>query len=116
MRRRPVRGILRDNEDRPVETHLLAVVLPDMRVVPVSPRIRELEAVLEPLADCDRLLRRVRAVVAVVQPYAVPVHGGLEIALVLDVDDDARALPDLEDRPRHRAVVREHPHLVLTQA
>src|SRR5918992_1104283 len=43
-------------------------------------------------------------------------HRGLEITLVLDVDDDTRALAHLQDRPGDRAVVGEHPHLVLTQA
>ena len=39
-------------------------------------------------ADRDRRLRLMRAVVAVLQTQPVPVDGRLEVALVLDVDDD----------------------------
>ena len=49
-------------------------------------------------------------VVAVVEPQAVPVDRCLQIALVLDVDDDLRAFLDFENRSRDRLVVGEHPH------
>jgi hypothetical protein len=44
------------------------------------------------------------------------VDGRLHVALVLDVDDDLRALLHLEDRPRDRVVVGQHPHGVLADA
>ena len=45
-------------------------------------------------ADRDRRLGLVRdAVVLVLQPQPVPVHGGVQVAVVGDVDDDLRALP-----------------------
>jgi hypothetical protein len=99
MRRWPVVGIGRDHENVPVQTHLLTVVLADVRVVPVGARVRELEAVLEALADLDRLLRRLGAVVAIVQPQSVPVARRLEIAVVLDVHGHARTLCHLEEGP-----------------
>jgi hypothetical protein len=83
----------------PYRPELLAVVLADVRVVPVGARIRERHPRRVALADLDRRLRLVRAVVAVLEPQAVPVDGGLHVALVLDVDDDLGALLDLEDRP-----------------
>jgi hypothetical protein len=113
---RPVVGVRRDDEDGAVEAHLLAVVLADVRVVPVCAGIRELEAVLEPLADSDRLLGLVRPVVAVVQTQAVPMDRGLQVALVLGVDDDLRPLGDLEGRARDRAVVGQHPHAGVSDA
>ena len=90
--RRPVVGVGGDDEDVPVQAHLLAVVLADVRVVPVDAGIGELDAVGEAAADRDRRLRLVRAVVAVLDPQAVPMHGRLQVALVRDVDDDLRAL------------------------
>ena len=93
MRRRPVVGVGRLDEDVAVQAHLLAVVLADVRVVPVDARVGERDPGREALADRHRLLRLVRAVVAVLEPQPVPVDGGLDVALVLDVDDDLRALP-----------------------
>src|SRR4029450_153245 len=73
MRGRPVRGIGRGDKDVPIEPHLLAVVLADVRVVPVRARVGETDLVREGLADWDRRLRFVRSVVAVVESQAVPV-------------------------------------------
>ena len=42
--------------------------------------------------------------------------GGLHVALVLDVDDDLRALLDFENRPGDRAVVGQHPHDAVADA
>ena len=50
------------------------------------------------------------SVVAVLEPQPVPVDGGLHVALVLDVDDDLRALLHLERGAGDRAVVGQHPH------
>ena len=75
-----------------VEAQLLAVVLADVRVVPVDAGVGERDARRVAAADGHELLGLVRAVVAVVQPQPVPVDGGLQVALVLDVDDDLRAL------------------------
>jgi hypothetical protein len=52
----------------------------------------------------------VRAVVAVLEPQAVPVNGGVEVAVVDHVHDDLRTLLHTQGRPGDRAVVRQHPH------
>ena len=62
------------------------------------------------LADRDRCLRVMRAVIAVLEAQAVPVNGGLEVPVVGDVHRRGRAFGELERRPRHRTVVRQHPH------
>ena len=62
------------------------------------------------LADQDRRLGLVGAVVAVLEPQTVPVDGGVYVALVLDVNDDLRPLLHLQDRPGDRSVVGQHPH------
>jgi hypothetical protein len=108
--RGPVAGILGEDEHVAVQAHLLAVVLADVRVVPVEPWVREGDPRAQAPADGDRRLRLVRAVVAVLEPQAVPVHGRLEIAAVDDVDLDLRALPHLERGSRDGSVVREHAH------
>jgi hypothetical protein len=82
--RRPVVRLGGLDETVSVQAQLLAVVLADMRVVPVSAGVRERYARREALADLDRRLRLVRAVVAVLEPQSVPVHGRLHVALVLD--------------------------------
>jgi hypothetical protein len=50
------------------------------------------------------------AVVAVLNPEPMPVDCLLEIALVLDVEDDLRVLLHLEGRPGYRTVLDQHPH------
>ena len=77
----------------PYRPSLLGVVLPDVRVVPVQAWVGELDAVGELPTDRDRRLGLVRhAVVVVLQPQPVPVHGRVKVAVVGDVDDDLRAL------------------------
>ncbi len=110
MHGRPVVRLGRNHDDVPVEPHLLAVVLADVRVVPVDARIGELDPVGEPAADRDRRLGLMGAIGAVVQAQAMPVHRLLQVALVDDVDLDLRALADLQRRPGNRAVVGQHPH------
>ena len=110
VRRRPVARLAWDDEDVPVQAQLLAVVLADVRVVPVGAGVGHVHLVREALADRDRCLRVVGAVIAVLEPQAVPVNGGLEVAVVGDAHRRRRALGDLERRPRHRTVVRQHPH------
>jgi hypothetical protein len=95
----PVVRVGRTDEDAPVQAELLPVVLPDVRVVPVGARIRDLELVPERLADRNGLLRVVRPVVAVLEAQPVPVNGRLEVAVVRDVDGDGRTLGDRERRP-----------------
>ena len=86
--RRPVAGVRWDDQDVAVQAHLLGVVLPDVRVVPVQARVGEADPVGELAADRDRCLGFVGdAVVLVFQAQPVPVHGRLQIALVDDVDD-----------------------------
>ena len=110
---RPVVGVCRLYQHGAVETHLLAVVLPDVRVVPVDAGIGERDARGVALARTDRRLSLVRAVVAVVEPQAVPVDRGLHVALVFDLDGDLRAFGDPQHRAGNRAVVGEHPHDVI---
>ena len=107
---RPVVFLGRDDEDVPVEAQLLAVVLADVRVIPVGARIGHVHLVREGLPDRDRRLRLVGAVVAVLEAEPVPVHGRIDVPAVGDVDDDRRALGHLEGRPRNRSVVGEHAH------
>ena len=113
MRRRPVVGLGRIDEDVAVLAELLAVVLADVRVVPVDARVGEGDPVREPAADRDRRLRLVRAVVAVLQAQPVPVDGRLEVALVDDVHDELRALAHAQRRAGDGAVVGDHPHGVV---
>ena len=54
VRGRPVAGLGRDDDHVAVEAHLLAVVLPDVRVVPVDAGVGEREAVGEAAALRDR--------------------------------------------------------------
>ena len=110
MRRRPVVGLGGLHEDVAVQPHLLPVVLADVRVVPVQPRVGELHPGRESLAHRHRLLGLVRSVVAVLEPQPVPVHRGLHVALVLHVHDDLGAFPDLQRGPGDRSVVGQHPH------
>ncbi len=78
MHRWPVIRVGRDDEDVPVQPHLLAVVLANVRVVPVDAGIGELDAVRKRLAGGDRCLCLVCAVVAVVEAQAVPMHRRVE--------------------------------------
>jgi len=57
VRRRPVVRLERGGEDVPVQAQLLAVVLADVRVVPVGAGIWHMEPVRERAADRDRGLR-----------------------------------------------------------
>ena len=50
------------------------------------------------------------AVVLVLQPQPVPVHGGVQVAVVGDIDDDLRSLLDTKRGTGDRAVVAEHPN------
>jgi hypothetical protein len=65
---RPVVALGRDDHDVAVLAELLAVVLADVRVVPVDAGVGERDAVGEAAAHGDRGLRLVGAVVAVVEP------------------------------------------------
>ena len=96
---RPVVRLGRDDMDVPVQTHLLAVVLADVGVVPVRTGIGDVHLVGEGLSDGDRRLCVMCPVVAVLESQAVPVHRRLEIALVRDVDRHGRAFGNLERRP-----------------
>ena len=65
------------------------------------PASREAHHVREAAAGRHGVLRDVRhAVVAVVEPDAVPVHGGRQVEPVGELDDDARLLIDVDQRPR----------------
>jgi hypothetical protein len=58
----------------------------------------------------------VGAVVAIVEPQAVPVDGGLHVALILDLNRDLATLRHLEDGTGDRAVVGEHPHRCVAES
>ena len=99
------------HDDRPVHSHLLAVVLAKMGVVPVEAGIGERDPIGERLSDLDRRLGvDGHAVVAVVEPQPVPVNGRRDVAVVGHVDEDLGALVDMQRRPWDRAVVGDHPH------
>ena len=68
VRRRPVPGLARGGEDLSVQAQLLAIVLADVGVVPVGAGVGHVQLVREPLADRDRCLRVVGAVIAVLEP------------------------------------------------
>ena len=110
MRRRPVVRIGRLDEAVSVQAHLLAVVLADVRVIPVHAGVGEAHASGEALADGHRLLRLMGSVVLVLEPKAVPVDRRLQIALVLGMDDDLRAFLHLQGRTGDGAVVGQHSH------
>ena len=110
VNRRPVVGVGRLDQHVAVQPKLLPVVLPDVRVVPVQPGIREGDTRGELFAHLHRTLSLVRAVVAVVEAQPVPVDRGLQVAPVLDIDDDLGVLLHLQGRPGYRAVVGQHPH------
>ncbi len=110
VHRRPVVRVGGLDEHVAVEAHLLAVVLADVGVVPVDAGVGEGDVRGVALAGGHRPLGLVGSVVAVLEPQPVPVDGRLQIALVLDVDDDLGALAHLQRRPGDRAVVGEHSH------
>ena len=110
--RGPVFRFGRLHHDRAVQAHLLPEVLADVGVVPVEPRIGELDLVGERSFNQDRLLGLVRdPVVAVLQPQPVPVHGRVDGTLVRHLDSDLRALIDVQGRAGNRSVVGEHAHV-----
>ena len=116
MHRRPVVGVGRDDDDVAVQAQLLAVVLADVRVVPVDARVGERDARRVAPADRHGVLGLVRAVVAVLQPQPVPVHGRLHVALVLDVDERPPSPGGPAASGRDGAVVGEHPHRRVADA
>jgi hypothetical protein len=91
--RGPGARVGRLDDDVAVQAGVLRVVLADVRVVPVQPVVGEAHPVRERAADRDGLLGVVRhAVVAVLEPEAVPVHGRLDVGVVPDGHDDLGAL------------------------
>jgi hypothetical protein len=114
--RRPVVRVGGDHDAVAIQAQLLPVVLADVRVIPVDARVGEGHAGGVAATDGHELLRLVRAVVAVVQPQPMPVNRGLQVALVLYVDDDLRAFGDAQRRTRDGAVVGEHSHGGVTDA
>ena len=100
------------DDDRAVQPHLEPEVLADVRVIPVEPGVGELNLVRERAPDRDRRLRLMRnAVVAVLQPKAVPVDRRLDIAIVAHLHRDLRPLIHVQGRAGDRTVVAEHPQL-----
>src|SRR5438093_1474500 len=99
---RPVVRVRWNDMDVPVQPHLLAVVLADVRVIPVRAGVGDTHLVGKGLADGYRRLRVVGPVVAVLEPQAVPVDSCVEVALVPHVDGYSRALGNLERRTGDR--------------
>src|SRR5215213_3308582 len=84
--RRPVVGVGGDDKDVAVQAEFLGIVLPNVGVVPVQAWVGELDAVAEFPAYRDRRLGLVGdAVVAVLQPQSVPVHGRVKVTVVFNV-------------------------------
>jgi hypothetical protein len=79
-----------------------------MRVVPVNAWVRKRQPVRECAADRNRGLRRERAVVAVVEPQAVPMHRRLQVALVDDIDQECGPLLHTKSWARDGSVVGQH--------
>ena len=115
VHRRPIVGIGRLDEDVPIEAHLLAVVLADVRVVPVDAGIRERDPIGEGSPNGNRRLGFVGAVIAVLESQAVPVHGCFHLGVVGDVDGDFGAFADAQGRAWDGAVVGEHAHRVVSE-
>ena len=111
----PVVGIARYDNDVAVEPHLLAVVLADVRVVPVEARVGELHATREVPSDRDRPLRLMRPIGAVLEPQSMPVDGRLQVAVVMHVDLNLGAFGNAQGRPGNRPVVAEHAHGVVSE-
>ena len=104
------------DDDVAVEAHLQAVVLADVGVVPVDAVVGEPQPVDELAADGDRGLGLVgHAVVGVLQPEAVPVHGGFVVAVVADPHRHLRALCHAQGRAGDGAVVGEHAHAGIAE-
>ena len=114
VRGRPVVRLARGDEDVSVQPHLLAIVLTDVRVVPVRAGVGHVHLVREALAERDRCLRVMRAVVAVFESQPVPVNGRVEVAVVDDMDGDRCVLRDLQSGAWDGAVVRQHAHGRIT--
>ena len=71
----PVVGICRVDDDLAVQAHLLGVVLPDVRVVPVQAGIGEPQFAAVPAAGRDGLLSLIGDTVgSVVEAQAVPMN------------------------------------------
>ncbi len=108
--RRPVVRIGGGHHDGAVQAHLLSVVLPDVRVIPVEAGVREDDPRGEAAAHRDRVLRLMGSVEAVIQAQPVPVHRRVQVAVVGDVHHHLRAFPNPQGGSRNRPVVRQHPH------
>ena len=116
VHRRPVVVVGGFDDDVAVQAHVEAVVLADVRVVPVQAGVGEAQPVGELAADRDRRLGLVRhAVVGVVEPQAVPVDGRFGVAVVADVHDDFGSLPDPQRGAGDGAVVGEHADAVVAE-
>jgi hypothetical protein len=116
VRRRPVVALAWRHDDGAVQAHFLSVVLADVRVVPVRAGVGHAELVGERAAHRDGRLCGVRAVEAVVEPQAVPVHRGWRIAVVGHAHPHGRALRDAQVRAGHRAIVGQQAHPVAADA
>ncbi len=104
----PIRLVGRHHQEVAVQTQFLLVILPDMRVIPIYARVRELQLIHKGFAWLHFFLRRLRAVKGIVHPDAVRMQQGLHIGGVREVHGDFRTLRNLDGRPRNRAVVRKH--------
>src|SRR2546425_5460696 len=99
MNRGPVVWIGGNHEDIPVETHLLAVVLADVWVIPIDAGIKETKPVGRVASDLHGGLCFMNTVVTVLDTQTVPMHRSLQVPFIDNVDDGFRSLRDLESRP-----------------
>ena len=75
-----------------------------------------MDPVRERAADGDRLLGLVRhTVIAVLEPQTMPVHGCCDVAVIGYLDDDLRALINVQCWTRDRPVVGQHAQISALQ-
>ena len=109
---RPVVRVGGFDDEVAVEAHVEAVVLADVRVVPVQAGVGEAHLIGEVAADGDRVLGLVRHAVVVVETQSVPMHGRLGVGVVANANRDLRSLTHAQRRAGDRPVVGKHPNSV----
>ena len=116
IRCREVVTARRPHHQIPIEAEVLLDVLADVGVVPVDPRIREVQVVREGATGSHGPLREVRyAIESVVEPNPVPMNRGWLIERIDELDDDRRALRDADQRPGVLSVEAIHREAVAVQ-
>ena len=100
-------GLVDDQDAAEPATELLQAV--DVRVIPECAGVRRRKCVDEALAGLDRRLGQPgHAIHGVGQPDTVPMDRRILVESVLDKDADGHALPSVQCRAGHRAVIGPH--------